>query len=1000
MNNVIKIIQLNKGDSHLENRTEHINIILNNQKPHIMILNELNVALGDQITKNSFGKYKLETDNLEITDKFARTGVLIHPDIKYKRRRDLESPGTSTLWLQLSYPGRKFMLLQAVYRQFQRLGVDKSETVKAQEIRWERIISKWESAIQEEREILSLGDFNFNTLRWETPVNDKTLYEKQQMSMVKIFKDRILEKGFKILNSQPTRTRDGTETKLSCLDLIVTNKTEKIASYQTGLPSFSDHSMQLVMRSTKSIATNPKYLRTRSYKNFNKTQYQENIQNHPKFIQVHYEEDPSTITSIIQGIIKDSLEIMAPMKRIQLSDKNQNKLPEEIRSALVDRDLAHELAKQTKDPEEIRNYKNLRNSVNRMISKEKSRKKVERLQKQDTGNTQKWKNLKQETGQMNFTAPQEIKEGSKSHTSHLDMANSLNRQYLSKIRKLVLEMGEQHHNPIQDYKRSIGQTSTFTFKCISMHQLRLELSRMKSSSSSGEDDITIRLIKQAQNQLESMLLHLINRIIKTRKYPEPLKISKIVPILKKGKEKTTADAWRPVNVVIAISKIVERVLLRQIMSHLEENALIKHSHHGAIKNKSTQTLVNDLHNALMETMNKNEDAYLLLLDQSKAYEIVCHDLLLQKLKVIGFQNQATELIASFVKNRKQYVQIEGLKSELLDLGPRSVIQGSTLSGVFFLIFILDMPDVFHYQEDQNETECQSVNHSPVEQRKCPAPSLRTFVDDGYVLGKRKDDETFLDSIQKTMSKLENYMSANRLLLNSDKSQVMLFTKDKEIKKNFKIILKGKTIKHKTEVTILGNTMKDDLTWDCHVEKNVIPQLRNRVRTLRMMSKYLDRGFRALYANAIFKSKLLFGIESWGGVGASLLNKLQSIQDQASKLAVPRQFMFKSSRQRETILKWRSIRNEIAWATHCQTFKVLNFSIPEELALVMPLNTNGLRMTSQKKLDTKPRWLVQTKAGRAAFRNRAYSFNILPKRVTSQILYKDFRKELKKHFSKN
>ena len=168
-----------------------------------------------------------------------------------------------------------------------------------------------------------------------------------------------------------------------------------------------------------------------------------------------------------------------------------------------------------------------------------------------------------------------------------------------------------------------------------------------------------------------------------------------------------------------------------------------------------------------------------------------------------------------------------------------------------------------------------------------------------------------------------------------------------------------------------------------------------------MTKYLDRGFRALYANAIFKSKLLFGIESWGGgVGASLLNKLQGIQDQAWKLAVPRQFMFKSSRQREAILKWRSIKNEISWVMHCHTFKVLNFSIPEELALVMPLNTNGLRMTAQKKLDTKPRWLVNTKASRASFRNRAYRFNILPKIVTSQPTYKDFRKELKKHFAKN
>ena len=116
-------------------------------------------------------------------------------------------------------------------------------------------------------------------------------------------------------------------------------------------------------------------------------------------------------------------------------------------------------------------------------------------------------------------------------------------------------------------------------------------------------------------------------------------------------------------------------------------------------------------------------------------------------------------------------------------------------------------------------------------------------------------------------------------------------------------------------------MKDDLSWDVHVEKTVLPQLRNRVRSLRIMTKYLDRGFRAQYVNAIFKSKLLFGIESWGGVKSSLIQKVQKLQDQASKLAVPKEFSFKSSRQRENILQWKSVQKEVIWATHCHTFKI-------------------------------------------------------------------------------
>ena len=69
-----------------------------------------------------FENYILENDDLDLVDDMSRTGILIHKSLQYKRRRDLESMGTSTVWVQFSYPGRKSLLLQAIYRQFQRLG--------------------------------------------------------------------------------------------------------------------------------------------------------------------------------------------------------------------------------------------------------------------------------------------------------------------------------------------------------------------------------------------------------------------------------------------------------------------------------------------------------------------------------------------------------------------------------------------------------------------------------------------------------------------------------------------------------------------------------------------------------------------------------------------------------------------------------------------------------------------------------------------------------------
>ena len=248
MDKFLKIVQLNKGDAKLYNRTDQINQIINEHKPHIFILNELNSETDDSISRQSFPNYKLEVYNLEVVDQRARTGILIHEKIHYNRRCDLETQGTLTVWIQLSYPGCKPVLIQAIYRQFQRLGVIDSDSIKSQKTRWDKVLEKWERAITEELEIITLGDLNLNMLRWETPISQKTSYERAQTPMVEALVDRILQKGFKIFNSQPTRTKDNHESKPACLDLIITNRTEKVINYQSGLSSFSDHTLQIVNR--------------------------------------------------------------------------------------------------------------------------------------------------------------------------------------------------------------------------------------------------------------------------------------------------------------------------------------------------------------------------------------------------------------------------------------------------------------------------------------------------------------------------------------------------------------------------------------------------------------------------------------------------------------------------------------------------------------------------------------------------------------------------------
>ena len=167
-----------------------------------------------------------------------------------------------------------------------------------------------------------------------------------------------------------------------------------------------------------------------------------------------------------------------------------------------------------------------------------------------------------------------------------------------------------------------------------------------------------------------------------------------------------------------------------------------------------------------------------------------------------------------------------------------------------------------------------------------------------------------------------------------------------------------------------------------------------------MSKYLDPQFKKIYANATFKSKLMFGIETWGSAKKSLISKVQNLQDKVTKLSLDKKLQSKSSRQRLQEMNWLNIRQEITFATHTLTYKILNWGSPQEIETVMPKNTKNLRIESHVKLGTKPRWLTRTAQTRATYRSRSYYYNTLPKNITTQVNLTKFKKELRKHMKTN
>ena len=264
--------------------------------------------------------------------------------------------------------------------------------------------------------------------------------------------DKILSKGFTILNSKPTRQKDTVDGKPACLDLMVTNKFEKIVNHESGLSNFSDHTLQILQRSTSGIKNTQNYMRIRTFKNFSSQEFKINIKNHNLFIETNYEGQIDKISENLQTIIQESIEPLAPIKIIQTSQKKLPKLSEKIKIAMAERDTAFEESKITKNQDDIRNYKNQKNEVNRMIAREKYERTKASLQTEDATINSRWKTVKNFTGQTKNSTPQVIIEDKIHHTTHIGMANALNRLYIKKIKNIKNKMEQTDIDPLTNYK--------------------------------------------------------------------------------------------------------------------------------------------------------------------------------------------------------------------------------------------------------------------------------------------------------------------------------------------------------------------------------------------------------------------------------------------------------------------------------------------------------------------------------------------------------------------
>ena len=333
--------------------------------------------------------------------------------------------------------------------------------------------------------------------------------------------------------------------------------------------------------------------------------------------------------------------------------------------------------------------------------------------------------------------------------------------------------------------------------------------KLPNKSSSGYDKINNILLKKLNKELSDPIAMICNNLLKSGIFPTQMKTAIVVPLYK-SKGCDYVNNYRPISLLMTISKLLEKVIYSRVYGFLTETKQIYDSQYGFCSGHSCENAISEVLGEIVKALQNGKTTVCILLDLSKAFDSLEHEMILKKMDRYGLRGVCLQWFESYLHGRHIQVkcktgQSAETYSDLYDVD-YGTPQGSCLGPLIFLLFCNDLRLHLDYLKGIQ------------------------FADDSTLLKSHSNLRYLNFCIEHDLELIQDWFNANKLTLNVDKTVCMVFS-PKNSNTEMKINLSGVELPVVPVSKFLGLWIDSKLNWNEHLRR-LITRLYSRLGLLK------------------------------------------------------------------------------------------------------------------------------------------------------------------------